>query len=136
MFYGIRADRRNLAIGEELGNSHQWWQDMYNMSDYYQVEDDDYDTQWEFFKGRYNNEMGCWDDGELDGTCCIGLHDAYGDIDIEDVDEIVDIAKALEELKIYMYDGAHIYMICGDDAQSGNDAGELIISNATVAKIF
>lgn len=51
-FYGIRMDNAEYAVGDTCANSHQWWQD--------DPEDDEME---------YEPSMGCWDGGELDGTC-------------------------------------------------------------------
>lgn len=72
------------------------------------------------------------DDETYDGVCCLSL----------DTDEDVEFALAAFELfghksnpfyGIYVYD--HIAIVMGDYATSGQDANEIIISDAIVGKV-
>ena len=102
-YYGLRADDEDIyEIGETCENSHEWWQD--------DPEDDDME---------YNDSMGCWDGGELDGTCAIEINEFNSE-------------RALGLSKNYCYSFSTLYLIAGDNAENGNDAGEIIIKNATV----
>lgn len=109
--YGLRADREDVEVGDSFENSHQWWQD----------DPSDWGEDCEF-----NEEMQCWDGGELDGTCTIGLPDYECDFEAE-------IENALNRVKMY---GNAIYLVGGDNAGHGNDIGETLIANAVcVARI-
>lgn len=71
-----------------------------------------------------NGYIGCWDDGELNGTCACRI-----DPDM-DVDEI---QKILDDMRYYLWkDYTCVYLIAGDDAESGNDINETIIENAVI----
>lgn len=109
--YGLRADREGLAIGDELENSHQWYQD----------DPADWGEECE-----YDESRGMWDAGELDGTCAIGLPDYECDFEKES-------EAALKRARMY---GKNIYLIAGDNAGQGNDIGEILISNAVVVAII
>lgn len=103
--YGIRSSyRRSYNVGDICRNSHQWWQD----------------DPGEEAGLEYNENMGCWDGGELNGTCALWVTE---DDDIEEIEEI------LEQSKMY---GDHPILIAGDDFEGGNDIGEVIIKNAKV----
>ena len=108
-FYGLRYDDAEYDIGEEYERSHQWWQDDPNEG----LEEDD---PWYL---PYNEELGLWDGGELDGTCSVGVNEG-------------NVEEALERIKSYTNCGKNLYLIAGDYAQGGNDCGELIINNAIV----
>lgn len=109
--YGLRADRDGIEVGDSFENSHQWYQD----------DPADWGEECE-----YNEDMGLWDGGELDGTCTIGLPDYECDWDNE-------VADALKRVQMY---GKNIYLVAGDNAGQGNDIGEVLIANAVcVAKI-
>lgn len=111
--FGIRADKAGLIPGDVLENSHQWFQDY--------VWDGDPDEDEEH---PYNAEIGCWDDGELPGTCALYIDDRTNAAKIE---------RILSEMKYYLYgDHTCVYLIAGDDMESGNDIGETIIENAQV----
>lgn len=113
-FYGIRADRSGFEPGDELENSHQWFQD------YIWGDEPDYDDE----EHPYNKNIGAWDDGELNGTSSVGLKTRITEEQIN---------KILENMKYYKTKGhTNLYLIGGDDAEGGNDVGELIISNARI----
>lgn len=105
-FFGIRHDFRKYKIGETTQNSHQWYQDD--------------PAEW----GEdlpYNEELGLWDGGELDGTCAITV----------DENEIEKAMKAANG-----YDGSHIYLIASSDAWGGNDYMESIMAESVVIAEF
>ena len=97
------------------------------------VEDREYDYIGLRIEENVNYEIGdtanvsrVWDNNELtgetlDGTCCIGMKWA------EDVERAMEIAKA--------YCGDRWYLIAGNDAEYGEDDGEIIIEDATVVAI-
>ena len=114
--FGLRADRAGIEIGETLANSHQWYQDWQEW--WGDFPEDDYNADPEH---PYNAEMGCWDDGELDGVCTIGISTEMSEAEIE---------QAMKAISVYL-DGLHteIYLVVGDMGQGGNDIGEIIISD-------
>ena len=64
--------------------------------------------------------MGCYDAGELNGTCCIK-------VTADTVDE------AIERMAMYKYDDeCELILIAGDYAEEGNDVEEIIIEDAEV----
>lgn len=111
--FGLRADRAGIERGEHFENSHQWWQD-------YIWDDEFVDDIYNDPEHPYNAEMGCWDDGELDGVCTIG---------IDDLTEAA-IEKALEDFRPYTIGAEALYLVGGDWGNKGNDFGELIIGNS------
>ena len=112
-YFGLRADKPGLNAGDVLDNSHQWFQDY--IWDGNPDEDEDH---------PYNAEIGCWDDGELNGTCAV-----YIDPDMT----AAVIEKRLSEMRYYLYKNhSCIYLIAGDDMETGNDINEAIIENARV----
>lgn len=102
--YGLRMDYTDYQVGDTIANSHQWYQDP-------QSDDDTFESD------NYNGFLGCWDYGELDGTCAIAV--------TQDT-----IEEALESVE--HYEGDHLYLIGGDYAECGNDCGEVIIEDARV----
>ena len=113
--YGLRADRSGIEVGERFELSHQWWQDDPTNWD----EDGEYE---------YNEDLGLWDGGELDGTCTIGLGD-YPTVE--------SIRAALERVSGYLYRSADtLYLVRGTSAEGGNDIGESIIRNARCAALI
>ena len=117
-FYGLRADRAGIQIGDTFDNSRQWYQDWQEWWGEFPA--DDYNADPDH---PYNKALGCWEDGELDGTCSIG---------ITRCDEN-SIAAALELVSAYI--GENVYLIAGDDAEGGNDIGEIIIRDARCVAI-
>jgi len=108
-FYGIRVDDGiSYNVGDICENSHQWWQDS-DTAEAYGLTDDD-----------YNEDMQCWDSGELDGTCAIEF-DANDDMSIQ---------KALDQIN--MYGGRFIHVLGSDYVEGGNDIGEMIMGGAEV----
>lgn len=105
-WYGIRADDKIYEIGEICELSHNWWQD--NPED----------------GSEYNKELGLWDGGELDGTCAINCTD-----DLDDLSKIVEFVKNT-------YLAEHIYLIGSDACHSGNDANEIVMTDAEVLKEY
>jgi hypothetical protein len=109
-YFGLRVDSRLLDEGDELGNSHQWWQEW-----------DDEEC--------YNAKVGMYDGGELDGTCSIGIEDEW----MDDVNEVLPaLSAAPEHIKDYKSLGSHIYLIGGYSTEGGNDPHEWVISGAAV----
>ena len=105
-FFGIRHDFREYKIGETTQNSHQWYQDD--------------PTNW----GEdlpYNEELGLWDGGELEGTCAVEVTEGG-------------VEKAMKAAN--GYDGGHLYLIASCDAWGGNDYREVILSDAVVVAEF
>ena len=114
-FYGLRADDGiRYNVGDIANNSHQLYQDpWYNDEDelvYPYIE-----------KGPYE---GCYDAGELDGTCTIGF----------DPDDDASIQNAIDSMKHYC--GETVHLLAGDQATSGEDCGEKIIEDAEVLAAF
>lgn len=105
-WYGIRADDKKYEIGEICELSHNWWQD--NPED----------------GSEYNKELGLWDGGELDGTCAINCTD-----DLDDLSKIVELVKNT-------YLAEHIYLIGSDACHSGNDANEIVMTDAEILKEY
>ena len=103
--YGIRADLEGLEIGHEFENSRQWWQD--------DPEDG----------SEYNEVMQCWDGGELNGVCTVGIDPWY--VIVKDDSEVIE--KALERAATYATSGKGLYLVGGDWSEGGNDIGEEII---------
>ena len=102
-YYGIRSDDGvEYKVGDSCYASHQWWQD--------DPEDDALE---------YDEEMHCWDGGELPGTCALKVSEE------SDVQKILDFSS-------YCYGGKHITLIAGNYAEYGNDDGEIIIRDAIV----
>ena len=113
-YFGLRYCSEEHAVGDQLENSHQWWQDNPN----------NWDTGCEY---EYNAEMGCWDGGELNGVCTVGLPDIY---QWDDTDAI---EQAMNTVENYRYDSnTHLYIVGGTGSEGGNDIGELIICNPVV----
>ena len=116
-YFGIRADKAGLNPGDVLENSHQWFQD------YIWEGNPDEDEEH-----PYNTEIGCWDDGELSGTCAVYIDECTNAAKIE---------KILSDMKYYLYAGhTCVYLIAGDNMESGNDIGETIIENAKVLALI
>lgn len=112
-FFGLRYDNNNYSINDRCENSHQWYQDADNLDGYEELTEEELDE-------LYNSEIGCYDAGELEGTCCIKV--------TEDT-----IDDALNRIKMYKYDDAcELLLISGDYAEEGNDVEEIIIENAIV----
>ena len=102
-FYGIRSDETiAYNIGDTCFESHQWWQDEPENGDM-----------------EYNEDMQCWDGGELPGTCALEVSSN------SNIAEILDYSRRC-------YGGKYITLIAGNRAEYGNDDGEIIIANATV----
>lgn len=108
-YYGLRYDDRNYNINDVCNISHQWWQDDPNDG----IEEDDS----EFCP--YNEELHLWDGGELPGTCSVGVNEN-------------NIQQALSYMRHYVCCGDNLYLIAGNNAEGGNDSGEIIIENAVV----
>ena len=105
-FFVLRHDSNVYEIGEEVNRSHQWYQDD--------------PSEW----GEdlpYNEELGLWDGGELEGTCAIT-------IDENEVEKAIDASNR--------YDGDHLYLIASSDAWGGNDYMESIMADAIVVAEF
>jgi hypothetical protein len=120
--YGMRADRSGLNAGDDLPLSHQWMQDY---QDYWESDwsGDPYDDPYH----PYNKDLGCWDAGELIGTCALYLSPKMSPDQIE---------KIISEMRYYLSKNAPcIYLIGGDDMENGNDINETIIENARVLAI-
>lgn len=105
-FFGLRHDSHVYEIGEEVNRSHQWYQDD--------------PSEW----GEdlpYNEELGLWDGGELDGTCAIEIEDG-------NIENAMRVSAG--------YEGGHIYLIASHEAWGGNDYGEVIMPDAIVVAEF
>lgn len=112
-FYGIRRDRDGIEIGQVFPNSHEWYQD----------DPHDWDESGDY---PYNEDLGLWDGGELDGVSTLRLSDCET---AEDVEKIIKASAA------YASNGP-AYLVAGDSAEGGNDINELIICNGVcIAKI-
>lgn len=112
-WFGLRYDYHDYKIGDKCENSHQWWQDAENLTYYQTMTQEEIDS-------LYDEQMDCYDDGELEGTCCLEITENT-------------IDKILEEIKMYKYDDkCKCILIGGDGCQGGNDPGEVIIRNAIV----
>lgn len=114
-FYGIRIDNGiKYNIGDIANNSHQLFQDSFDDENgepiYPYIEDG-------IYKGFY-------DAGELGGTCAIAF----------DFDDDASIQQAIGQVHIYFGDFIHI--LGGNYAESGNDRGEIIISDAEVLGVY
>lgn len=119
MAFGLCADFAGLSAGQKLEPSHQWlqdWQDCWG-----EFPEDDYNADPDH---PYNEELGCWDDGELSGTCTIGID---ADMTADDIEELIDLASD------YIF-GEHtaLYLVGGSYAEGGYDMGESIIWDAEV----
>lgn len=101
-FYGLRADREGIAVGDTFENSHQWYQD----------DPEEWGEECEF-----NEALDMWDGGELNGVCRIG---------IKDFPKVKDIEEALKRVAIYS--GESVYLVGGYSAEGGNDIWESIIN--------
>ena len=111
--FGLRYDNNNYSINDRCENSHQWYQDAWNLDNYGELTESELDE-------LYDSETGCYDAGELEGTCCVKV--------TEDT-----IDDALSRVEMYKYDDAsELILISGDDAEEGNDVDEIIIENAIV----
>lgn len=114
-FYGLRIDNGiRYNVGDIANNSHQLFQDP----DF----DEDGELIYPYIEDGIN--AGMYDAGDLDGTCTIGF----------DAEDDTSIAKAIEQIKIYL--GENIHILGGYYAEVGNDIGELIIREAKVLGVF
>lgn len=105
-FFGLRHDNRVYAIGEEVNRSHQWYQDD--------------PSEW----GEdlpYNDELGLWDGGELEGTCAIEVEDG-------NIENAMRVSAG--------YEGGHLYLIASEEAWGGNDYMEIIMAESVVIAEF
>ena len=105
-FFGLRHDSHVYAIGEEVNRSHQWYQDD--------------PSEW----GEelpYNEELGLWDGGELEGTCAIEVEDG-------NIENAMRVSAG--------YEGGHLYLIASEEAWGGNDYMESIMAEAVVVAEF
>lgn len=122
-YFGLRCDRDGIEAGTALENSHQWFQDWQDA--WGELPDpDDYNSDPDH---PYNDDIGCWDDGELNGVCTVGIM-GLSEAAVE---------AALERINQYVWgDHQSIYLVAGDSCEGGNDIDELIIEDGTViAKI-
>ncbi len=67
----------------------------------------------------------CFEDEELDGACGLKISSE------EELENALEAFRAM-----YVWDGRVIYVIGGDWASWGQDAGEIIIRNAKVLKVI
>lgn len=105
-FFGLRHDSHVYAIGEEVNRSHQWYQDD--------------PSEW----GEdlpYNEDLGLWDGGELEGTCAIEVEDG-------NIENAMRVSAG--------YEGGHLYLIASEEARGGNDYMESIMADAVVVAEF
>lgn len=111
--FGLRYDSNNYNIGDACDNSHQWYQDADSLENYDELTEEELDE-------LYNADMGCYDAGKLEGTCCIKITE-------ETVDEVLD------RIEMYKYDDTcELILISGNCAEEGNDVEEIIIEHAAV----
>lgn len=68
---------------------------------------------------EYVADMSAWDGGKLSGTCSF-------EVTIDTLEDIIDLAKSAFGYYNKMY------LIGGDVAEGGNDAGEIIIADAKI----
>lgn len=68
---------------------------------------------------------------QLDGTCCTGFGYLWFDGEQEDVALVEKALRINSE-----YHAKYRYLIAGNDADYGNDDGELIIKNAVVVAVL
>lgn len=118
-YYGLRHDREGLTMGFEFDNSKQWfadWQDDWG-------DEPSYDDP----AHPYNDDLGCWADGELPGVCSLGLSMYPTEAEIQ---------AALDNMAAYKFSGAALYLVGGNAAETGFDSGELIISGGVVASVI
>lgn len=107
--YGIRVDEEIVySAGDTCYNSRQWLQDR---------PEDLEETELEYNKG-----LGCWDCGELSGTCALRVKS------VEDLEEMIERSK--------MYYGKHVTLIGGQYFEYGADEGEVIIRDAEVLAVI
>ncbi len=107
--YGIRVDEEiTYGVGDICYNSHEWLQDC---------PEDPEETELE-----YNQELGCWDCGELPGTCALHVKS------VESLEEMIEKSK--------MYYGDHIILIAGQYYEYGADESEVIIRDAEVLAVI
>ena len=120
-YFGIRADRAGIAsVGDTFEASHQWWQD-------YIWDDTDVDDIYNDPEHPFDADRGMWDDGELFGTCSIGIRDRNA----------ASVEAALKAIDSYRWDDFDtLYLIAGDYAEGGNDLGESIIRDAECLAII
>lgn len=111
-FYGIRRDREGLTVGHHFENSHQWWQD----------DPSEWGEDCEF-----NEDLGLWDGGELDGVCTLRIS-AYPTED--------EIERVLNASEVYAFDKTAMYLVGGDWSECGNDIGESIIQNGVCVAVL
>lgn len=77
---------------------------------------------------------GFFDGGVLDGTCSIGLN-AF-DWTHLDLVELENLSSSLELLEKYIPGCFYITLLTGEDAEYGNDYGEIVIKNAICIKSY
>lgn len=119
-FYGLRVDYNNYSVGDVCEPSHQWWQD--------DPGDD---------RIPYNEELGLWDDGELDGTCAIRILTQYDGNSDRVIKSIQSAIKSACEVYAKMYgDDYNILLLGSYSASSGNDIDEVIMRDAVVLYKF
>lgn len=117
--YGLRADRPGLLIGHHFDNSRQWYQD-YIWDPY---PDDIYSDP----DHPFDEVMRCWDDGELDGVCTLGVSPEMTEAQIN---------QLLEDVKAYkMNKTSSIYLVSGSYADNGNDIGEWILHDGVCTAV-
>lgn len=109
--YGLRYDDNNYNVGDCCENSHDWFQDLWNIPDYENLSDEEIDN-------IYNDYLGCYDGGELDGVSTIQV--------------TANISKALKRMNMYKNCGKDLILVAGNSAREGNDADEIIIRDAIV----
>ena len=121
--FALRADSRSFLPGEAVPNSHTWVQD--DPEDKEIVKNDgsgDLDVEYVLrttADPSYNPEIGCWDMGELDGTCGVKL-------------DKNDIEGSFEKVKDYLRNGYNLYLIAGNSYEYGDDSwnDEVVIKDA------
>jgi hypothetical protein len=124
--FGLRADRAGIEAGHIFAPSHQLFQD--------------YPGYWE--KGKdifndpdfpYDEDLGLWDAGELDGVCCVRIGHPY-DAKSEAVMRahlMTVVDNAIKRVDIYTSDYYRsVYLVAGNTRhEGGNDIDEVIIND-------
>jgi hypothetical protein len=87
-------------------------------------------TQEEAFKlGTLEHCSSVWDDGDETAEMLDG-------ISVTDVDSVALKMHTGEDMMCRSYYGDHLAIICGNYAQMGDDAGELVISDPVVVEVL
>ena len=83
----------------------------------------------EWAKSRPPDCSSVWDDGDETAEMLDG-------ISVTDVDSVALKMHTGEDMMCGSYYGDHLAIICGNCAQMGDDAGELVISDPVVVEVL